>query len=31
VAVGVAYALLAALLLKVFEIESRRRASLDTI
>jgi ABC-type multidrug transport system permease subunit len=29
--VGVAYALLAALLLKVFEVESRRRASLDTL
>jgi ABC-2 type transport system permease protein len=31
VGVGVAYALLAALLLKVFEVESRRRASLDTL
>jgi ABC-2 type transport system permease protein len=30
-AVGLGYALLAALLLKVFEAESRRRASLDTL
>ena len=30
VAVGAGYALLAAVLLKVFELESRRRASLDT-
>jgi ABC-2 type transport system permease protein len=29
--VGVAYALLAAVLLKLFEAESRRRASLDTM
>ena len=30
-AVGVGYAVLAAVLLKVFEAESRRRASLDTL
>jgi ABC-2 type transport system permease protein len=30
-AVGVGYAVLAALLLKIFEAESRRRASLDTL
>jgi ABC-2 type transport system permease protein len=31
VAVGAAYAVVAALLLKIFETESRRRASLDTL
>ena len=30
-AVGAGYAVLAAVLLKVFEAESRRRASLDTL